>query len=267
MPAFQGKVAIVTGASEGIGRAFCLALAPQRPLLAVAARNEDRLNSLKAEAEALGAQVLAIPADVTRLEDCRAIIDKTVEAYGRIDVLVNNAGGTMWTFFEEIEDLTLFDRLMHLNYLSAVYCTHFALPHLKASRGRIAAVSSVAGLMGVPTRSAYCATKHAMFGFFEALRVELRGSGVSVTMIAPDFVLSEVHRRALGADGQPIGVSPMQEGKIMTAETCAAMMVRALEGRKRLLITSLRGRVGRWIKLIAPGLAENIAVRAIHNRK
>jgi len=231
MPVFTDQVIIVTGASEGIGRALCMALAPQRPRLVLAARNEARLQSLQETLEAAGAYSIAIPTDVTDLAACRVLIDRTIEEYGRLDVLVNNAGGTMWTPFEEIRDLSIFDRLMRVNYLGSVYCTYYALPHLKRSRGRIVAVSSVAGLTGVPSRTAYAASKHALFGFFDSLRVELMGSGVSVTMVAPDFVLSEIHRRALGGDGQPLGVSPMQESKIMTAETCAALKVQAIERR------------------------------------
>ncbi len=267
MQVFENKVIIVTGASEGIGRALCLALAPQRPLLALAARNPERLQSLKEKVEAHGATALVVPTDVTQESDCRTLVEKTVAAFGGVDMLVNNAGGTMWTLFEEIRDLSIFERLMRLNYLGAVYCTYYALPHLKARRGRIVAVSSVAGLTGVPTRTAYAASKHAMFGFFDSLRVESLDSGVSITMAAPDFVLSEIHRRALGADGKPIGQSPMREDKIMTAQACAKMILRAAARRERLVITSLRGKAGRWMKLIAPGMVDRIAAKAIRDRK
>ena len=173
----------------------------------------------------------------------------------------------MWTPFEAIQDLSIFERLMRLNYLGSVYCTYYALPHLKQRKGRIVGVSSVAGLCGVPTRTAYAASKHAMFGFFDSLRVELAGTGVTVTMVAPDFVLSEIHRRALGADGQPLGKSPLQEDKIMTAEACAALIVQAIERRDRLLLTSLRGKIGRWLAMLAPGFMDRIAAKAIRERK
>jgi NAD(P)-dependent dehydrogenase (short-subunit alcohol dehydrogenase family) len=267
MAAFTDHVIVVTGASEGIGRALCLVLAPQKPRLVLAARNVDRLNELKAEVEALGAQALVVPTDVTEEAACRALIEAAVAAYGQIDVLINNAGGTMWTLMEDLEDLSIYDRLMRLNYLSAVYCTYFALPHLKKSKGRIVGLSSVAGITGVPTRTAYSASKHAMFGFFDSLRIEVAPYGVSVTMAAPDYVLSEIHRRALGKDGKPLGKSPLQEAKIMTAEACANRIVTAMEQRQRLLLTSTRGRVGRWLKLIAPGLMDNIAAKAIRDKK
>ncbi len=267
MGMFTDQVIIVTGASEGIGRALCLALAAQRPKLVLAARNRERLETLKAEIEALGAKALVVPLDVTEEAACKSLIDETVAAFGRLDVLVNNAGGTMWAKLEDIQDTSIFERLMRLNYLGSVYCTYYALPHLKKTQGRIAGIASVAGLNGVPTRSGYAASKHAMFGFFDSLRIEVKEYGVSVTMVAPDFVLSEVHRRALDAEGKPLGVSPMQEGKIMTAEQCAAMIVTALERRQRLLITSTRGKLGRWLKVLAPSLIDRIAAKAISDRK
>ncbi|MBI2423093.1 MAG: SDR family oxidoreductase [Candidatus Hydrogenedentes bacterium] len=267
MTEFGGQVIVVTGASEGIGRAFCLALAPQGVKFALAARNEERLQSLKEEVVALGSEALILPTDVTDERACKQLIEQTVAAWGRIDVLVNNAGGTMWTIFEEITDLSLFERLMRLNYLSCVYTTYHALPYLKASKGRIMAMSSVAGLTGVPTRTGYAAAKHAMFGFFDSLRIELAPHGVSVTMVAPGFVLSEIHRRALGSDGRAIGKSPMKADKIMTAEACAALMVEALSRRQRLLLPSARGRLARWLKLIAPARMDALAAKAIREKK
>ena len=267
MDVFKDRVIVVTGASEGIGRALCLALAPFGPRLVLAARNEGRLGEVKAQVDAAGAQSLVVPTDVTDEAACKALIERAVAEYGCLDVLVNNAGGTMWTMLEDIEDTSIFERLMRLNYLGSVYCTYYALPHLKRSRGRIVGVSSVAGLAGVPTRTAYAASKHAMFGFFNSLRVELMGTGVSVTMVAPDYVLSEIHRRALGADGEPLGKSPMQESKIMTAERCAGLMVKAIARRDRLLLTSFRGRLGRWLSVLAPGLLDGVAARAIRDRK
>jgi short-subunit dehydrogenase len=267
MAEFTGKVVLVTGASEGIGRALCLALAPQRPRLVLAARNVERLASLATACKDMGAETLCVPTDVTQEAACRALVERAVETFGGIDVLVNNAGRTMWTTLKEVQDLSLFEQLMRLNYLGAVYCTYHALPHLEARRGRIVAVSSVAGLTGVPTRTGYSATKHALFGFFDSLRIELRGTGVSVTLVAPDFVKSEVHRRAFSADGQSLGESPMQEGKIMSAEACAALIVRAMARRKRLLITSARGKIGRVFSVVCPALLDRVAARAIDQRR
>jgi short-subunit dehydrogenase len=124
----------------------------------------------------------------------------------------------------------------------------------------------MAGLTGVPERSAYAASKHAMVGFFDSLRIELKDTGVSVTVIAPDFVRSEIHKRAIGPDGRPLGVSPMRQDRIMGADECARLIVRAIERRQRLLLTSARARLGRWLKLIAPSAIDRIAARAIRER-
>jgi NAD(P)-dependent dehydrogenase (short-subunit alcohol dehydrogenase family) len=263
MAAYTGKVVIVTGASSGIGRALALALAEQRARLVLAARDAAALETVAAACAAKGADSLVVPTNVTSEEACRILVEKSVERWKALDVLVNNAGIGMLARFDELTDLSVFDQLMRVNYLGSVYATYHALPHLKASRGQIVTVASLAGLTGVPTRTGYAASKHAVFGFFDSLRIELRGTGVSVTMVAPDFVLSEIHRRALGPDGKPTGTSPLRESKIMTAEECASLTLRAMEGRKRLLITSARGRWGRYLRLFAPGLIDRIARRAV----
>jgi len=165
--------------------------------------------------------------------------------------------------FDELAEPSIFERIMRVNYLGPVWITRYALPHLETSRGRIVVVSSLAGLTGVPTRTGYAASKHALHGFFDSLRCELRGSGVSVTLVCPDFVVSEIHHRALGPDGRPLGTSPLQEAKIMTAADCAAAILRAARRRRRLVLLSTRGRVGRWVRLFAPGLIDRIAIRAV----
>ena len=266
MGRFTQQVVVVTGASEGIGRAFCLALAPQRPRLVLAARNRERLESLAAECAAQGAEAVAVPTDVTDPQACRALIEAAVARFGGIDVLVNNAGATMWTRLDEVQDLSIFERLMRLNYLGSVYPTWYALPHLKRSKGQLVAVASMAGLIGVPTRTGYAAAKHAVIGFFDSLRVELAADGVAVTVVCPDFVVSEIHKRALGADGKPLGENPMAHSKIMSTEDCAGLMIGAIARRERLLITSGRGRLARWVKLLAPGRIDAMAAKAIRNK-
>ena len=267
MAAFAGHSIIITGASEGIGRALARALAAQRPRLSLAARSNSRLTSVAEECRALGAEVRTQVTDVTDPRACETLVADTAAAFGAIDVLVLNAGGTMWTRLDRVEDPTIFEKLMRLNYLGSVYPTLHALPHLKERRGRIVAVSSMAGLIGVPERTAYAASKHAVTGFFDSLRIELAGSGVTVTIVHPDFVVSEIHRRALGADGRPLGHNPMADSRIMSAERCAALMVGAMERRDRALITSARGRLGRWLKLVAPRTVDRMAANAVRDRR
>jgi short-subunit dehydrogenase len=268
MAVFTDKTIVLTGASTGIGRALSLELAPQGPRLVLAARDEERLERVASECRALGAKrAIAVKADVTAPEACGRVVERAVAEFGGIDVLVNNAGISMIARFDEIRDLSVFERILRVNYLGAVYMTHHALPHLKRSRGLIVAVASLTGLTGVPTRTGYSASKHAMIGFFDSLRVELLDSGVDVTVVAPDFVVSEIHRRSFGPDGQPLGATPMQEEKIMSAAECARRIARAMERRQRLAVLSLRGRLGRYVRLFAPGLIDRIALKAVREGK
>jgi short-subunit dehydrogenase len=138
---------------------------------------------------------------------------------------------------------------------------------LKQTHGRLAAVSSLAGKNGVPTRSGYAASKHALVGFFDSLRIELLETGVSVTLIYPGFVTSEIRERAYGADGQPLGKSPVRESEVMSAEECARIMINAMAKRKREEMMTLRGKLGQWLKLFAPRMADNVARNAIEEGK
>jgi len=264
---YSGKSVILTGASAGIGRAVALALARRGARLALAARDEGRLAEVARACEAAGGEAVALPTDVRVAEACAALVDGAVARFGGVDAVVNNAGMSMWARLDQIRDLSIYEQIIRVNYLGSVFVTAAALPHLKQSRGLIVAVSSVAGMTGVPTRTGYAASKHALFGFFDSLRIELRDAGVGVTLIAPDFVVSEIHKRSLGADGHPLGKSPMQEAKIMTTERCAEMIVTAMERRKRLVIGSWRGRAGRWVRLLAPDLIDRLAARAIRQGK
>ncbi|HEU4593408.1 MAG TPA: SDR family oxidoreductase [Steroidobacteraceae bacterium] len=262
----KGRRIILTGASEGIGRALALALAAHGARLALAARDRDRLESLAQECRGRSAEALAVPTDVTNQQDLEWLVSETLKGFGGIDVVVHNAGITMWSRFDALTDLSIFERLMEVNYFAPVRLTQLALPHLKRSRGLIVAVASLAGLTGVPERSGYAASKHAMIGFFDSLRIELAGSGVDVSVIAPDFVVSEIHKRAIGPDGEPLGASPMVQSKIMSAEACAARIVRAMQRRQRQLLMSTRGKLGQWLKVIAPAVIDRMAAKAIRQR-
>ena len=263
MASFAGQAIVLTGASAGIGRELALQLARERPRLVLAARDAERLAEVAALCRDRGADAIAVRADVGVEADCRHLIERAVDAFGRLDVLLLNAGQDMWARLDEVADLALFERLMRVNYLGPVWLTHAALPHLKQRKGRIVAVSSLAGLTGVPTRTGYCASKHALHGFFDSLRVELAGSGVSVTIVCPDFVVSEIHKRAIGPDGKPLGESPMQEARIMSTAACARHILAAARARRRMVLLSWRGKVGRWVRLFAPGLIDRIAARAV----
>jgi short-subunit dehydrogenase len=266
MPGLAGRRIILTGASEGIGRALALALASAKARVVLAARDASRLETLARECRAAGGEAHAVPTDVANAQDCEWLVGESMRLLGGIDVLVNNAGITMWSRFDALKDLEVFERLLEVNYLAPVRLTSLALPRLKESKGLMVAVSSLAGLTGVPERTAYAGSKHALIGFCDSLRIELAGSGVAVCVVAPDFVVTETHKRAMGPDGQPLGESPMVQSKIMTADQCAARIVVAIDKRERLVVMSARGRLGRWLKLLAPGLIDRIAAKAIRER-
>jgi short-subunit dehydrogenase len=263
MGIYEHKVIVLTGASQGIGKALAVELATQKPVLVLAARDAIALESTAETCRSLGAAVHVVPTDVTDESQCRALIRRTVELTGRLDVLIQNAGSGMNARMDEMTDTGIFEKLLRVNVLGPAYLTHESIPHLKKSRGQIVCVSSVAGLTGVPLRTAYSASKHAVFGLFDSLRIELSEFGVGVTMIAPDFVQSEIHVRAAGPDGKPVGESTIAERVALPADECARMIVHAMGRRQRLLITSLRGRLGRYVRLVAPGLIDRIAKRAI----
>jgi short-subunit dehydrogenase len=259
----EDKVVIITGASSGIGRELAHQLADRDAWLVLAARREDRLESVKVECLQRGGRAIVVPTDVCEPYQCARLVQRTLEAFGRIDVLVNDAGITMWATFDEVSDLAIFDQIMRTNYLGSVYCTYYALPSLKQFHGQIVGISSLTGKTGVPTRSGYAASKHAMAGFFDSLRIEMAPYGVSVSMIYPGFVASEVRAQALGPDGKSLVTSPVKEGQVMTAQTCARLILEVMQNRKRELVMTLRGKLGQWLKLIAPALVDRIASQAI----
>jgi len=266
---FRDNVVVLTGASAGIGREMALRMAAQGALLALAARDAAQLEEVAAECRARGGRALAVPTDVGDEAQCRALVERAVAEYGRVDTLVNNAGISMWARFDEVSDLGAFERIMRINYLGSVYCTFYALPHLKKTRGRIVGVSSLTGKTGVPTRSGYAASKHAMAGFFDSVRIELADSGVTVTMVYPGFVSTGIRERAFGPDGQPLGAgnSPVREREVMTPEECARQIVEAAAARRRELIMTTRGKIGWMLKLVAPSLVDRIAKKAIEEGK
>lgn len=263
---FQNQVVIITGASSGIGKELALQLAAKGALLALGARNMEKLEKVAEACRQKGGRAVAVQLDVADKESCRTFIEKSVEEFGKIDLLVNNAGISMWAYFEEFTDLTPFERIMQVNYFGSLYCTFYALPFLKKTKGRLVGVSSLTGKTGVPTRSGYAASKHAVAGFFDTLRIELKETGVSVTMIYPGFVATDVRKLAMGSDGEPLGKSPLDETGTMTVEKCVSLMIPAIAKRKRELVMTLKGRLGLWLKLIAPGLVDRIALKAVSKK-
>lgn len=261
----KSQTVVVTGASSGIGEELAVLLAERGARVVLAARDEAALTRVARRCEQAGGRALAVPTDVSDPEACRRLMLRAVEAFGGIDVLVNNAGLTMRGRFEEVTDVSVFERLMRVNYLGAVYCTHHALDALKARRGLLVAVSSLTGKSGVPGRSGYAASKHALQGFFDSLRIELLGTGVDVLVASPGFVATAIRSHALGPDGST-GHSDIAEEKgerMMDARTCASHILRAMDRREREWVMLPAPRLVLALKALVPGLIDRVAARKI----
>lgn len=260
----MAKTFVITGASTGIGAALAQTYAARGANVVLAARNEEQLAELAERCERAGGKALVARTDVTDLAQCKAMVDAAVARFGGIDVLVNNAGISMWARFRDVTDITMYERIMRVNYLGTVYCTHFALPHLLASRGLVVGISSLTGKTGVPTRSGYAASKHAMQGFLDSIRIELASSGVDVLVVSPGFVKTDIRAKVLGPDGKPLEKSPRNESRdTMSVEECTDIIVRAIDRRAREVVMTPRAKVGMWLKLLAPKLVDRIAERAV----
>ncbi len=262
------KVFIITGASDGIGAEIARQLAATHKAeaaLALAGRSREKLEAVSAQCRQHGADVLAVPMDVGVEAQCRDLVAQTAAKWGRIDALINNAGISAQALFADVkaEDLYWYEDLMRVNHWGAVWCTHAALPHLQQSHGHIVAVNSLAGLVGVPGRTAYSATKFAMTGFFEALRVELKNAGVSVTTAYPGVVATQIRYRGYNARGEPAGQSGLKEDDAMPVEECARLIIDGMNRREREVVMSAKGKLGRFLKLVAPGLVEKMALAAL----
>jgi len=261
---FANKTIVITGASAGIGRTLAISLAQQDANLVLAARNQEALEQTITACTNYPGKVIAVPTNVTQAEACQQLIERAIAKFGQIDVLINNAGIGMLTCFDEVSDVSIFEQVMQVNYLGAVYCTYYALPYLKTSRGLLVAISSICGKTGVPTRTGYVASKHAMQGFFDTLRIELHSTGVDVLVVSPGFVATDIRQRALGGDGKPLGKSPRDETQgNMSVDECVRQIIWAMERRKREHIMTLKGKAIPWAKLIVPGFVDRIVATTI----
>lgn len=259
--AFRDQVAIVTGASSGIGRALAFQLAAQGAKVALAARRSELLKQVADDCNHAGGEALAVPTDITDEAQCQVLVEKTISAFNQIDLLVNNAGLTVIARLEDYPDLRLFHHAMSVNFYGAVYCTYYALPHLIRRHGRIVAVSSLGGIAPLPYNSAYVASKFAMHGFFDSLRIELKRHGVSVTIICPYWVVTGFHEAQMDKDGVPRGSRgrAVYSKNTMTAERCAEIIQNAAYRRQREVVLG-PGRLIPWLKVLSPGLLDRALI-------
>ena len=248
---------VITGASSGIGAAMAREYAAMGAKVVLGARQQDKLDELCKEITAKGGQAVYSVTDVTKAEDCEKLIQKAVDSFGGIDVLICNAGISMRALFDDL-DLSVLHRLMDVNFWGTVYCTKYALPYLQQSKGSLVGISSVAGIHGLPGRTGYSASKFAMTGFLETIRVENLKKGLHVMVACPGFTASNVRFSALTADGSQQGSTPREEGKMMTAEQVAHIVARGIARRKRLCLMEIEGRATHFVKKFAPALVDKL---------
>lgn len=253
----KDKVAIITGASSGIGLECARYFSKKGMKLALAARSLDKLNKVVEEIKASGGQAIAIQTDVTVVKDCERMVDETLKAFGRIDVLVNNAGISMRDLFIDTE-IEVFQRLIETNLMSAIYCTKFALPHLLKTKGSVVGVSSIAGYHGLPGRTAYSASKYGLQGFLDALRSENRETGLHVLVACPGFTASNIRNSALKGDGTLQKESPRIEEKMMQPDDVARKIYNGIVKRKRRVVMTFEGWSAVYIGVNLPALTEKV---------
>ncbi|MCP4039243.1 MAG: SDR family oxidoreductase [bacterium] len=250
-------VVVITGAAAGIGAALARRYARDGAKLALLDRDLAGIEALGAEALGASHAPLAVRCDVTNASTCDQAIEDVVKHFGRIDILINNAGITHVSPFAET-DPEVIRRVMDVNFYGALYCTKAALPHLVSSRGRIAVMSSVAGFAPLALRTGYAASKHALHGLFESLRSEIVETGVSITMVCPSFVRTAIGDKALGADGGPREADRSEVGGAMEPDTVAAQIHRAVQRRQRTLLVGRVGKLSYWLSRLLPSVYERI---------
>ena len=262
----KNKVVIITGASSGIGEACAYAFAKQGAKVVLAARSIDKLNHVKQQCEALGAQTLLVQCDVSLEEDCKNLINQTVAQFKTIDILINNAGISMRALFADL-DLAVLKQVMDINFWGTVYCTKYAMPYLLAQKGSVIGISSVAGFKGLPGRTGYSASKFAMEGFMESLRIENLKTGLHVGVMRPGYTASNIRNAALNKDAKSQVESPFDESKLMSAEAVADYILNMIKTKKAEQVLTLQGKLSFLLQKFVPRILDKLVYNTIAKEK
>lgn len=262
----KDKVVLITGASSGIGRALAFAFGREGASVMICARNAQAIEAVADELRRAGINALALAADVSAEADVRRLIEQTVAHFGRIDVLINNAGITMRSMLVDT-DPAVIQKVMDVNFMGTVYATRYALPHIQRTKGSVVGISSIAGYRGLPVRSGYSASKFAMNGFLEALRTELLHTGVHVLTACPGFTASNIRYSALDAHGQVAGETVRDESSMMTADECADHILKAVKNRRRELVLTTQGKLTVFLNKWLPGLTDRLVYNTLAKEK
>jgi short-subunit dehydrogenase len=262
----KNKVIIITGASSGIGEACAYVFAKQGAKVVLAARNIDKLNHVKQHCDALGAETLLVKCDVSFEADCKNLIEQTINHFKVIDVLINNAGISMRALFADL-DLLVLKQVMDINFWGTVYCTKYAMPYLLAQTGSVIGISSVAGFKGLPGRTGYSASKFAMEGFLESLRIENLKTGLHVGVMCPGYTASNIRNAALNKDAKSQAESPFNESKLMPAETVANYILKMIVNRKTHQVLTIQGKLSFLLQKFVPRFLDTLVYNTIAKEK
>ncbi len=252
---YRNKVVVITGGTEGIGKALVDQLLTLGAKVSTCARNHDKIYRLQSEYPSY--PLHAVVADVSIENDCRRFIESTINTFGDIDILINNAGVSMRALLKDLST-DVIKKLMDVNFFGVVYCTKYALDSLIRKKGSIVGISSIAGYRGLPGRSAYSASKFALQGWLEAIRTELMDDDVHVMWVSPGFTASNIRNAALNKEGAPHGDSTMDEGSLMTAEECARHILNAIRKKKRTLVLTFTGKRTVLMNKLFPSWADKL---------
>lgn len=252
---FRDKVVVITGGTDGIGKALIDALVPLGAKIATCGRSYDKLYSLQMQYSNVVLHAMAC--DVSHEKECQRFIESTVNEFGGIDILINNAGISMRALVKDL-DVDVIRKVMDVNFFGSVYCTKFALPYIIERKGSIVGISSIAGYRGLPGRSGYSASKFALQGWLESLRTELLNDNVHVMWVCPGFTTSNIRFASLDKEGKPHGTTPMDEGKMMPADEVATRILDAIEKRKRTLVMTFTGKRTVFMNKFFPGLTDKM---------
>ncbi|GAB3996742.1 SDR family oxidoreductase [Spirosoma daeguense] len=262
----KDKIVVITGASSGIGRALAFAFGREGARIVICGRKADALYIVRDELQQAHIDVLAVIADVSIEHDVKQLINQTIAHYGRLDILINNAGISMRSMLIDT-DPAVIQKVMDINFMGSVYATRYALPYLLKSKGSIVGISSIAGYRGLPVRSGYSASKFALNGFLEAVRTELLHTGVHVLTACPGFTASNIRFSALDAQGQTKGETMRDESSMMSAEECADHILKAVKKRKRELILTSQGKLTVFINKWLPSIADKLVYNTLAKEK
>jgi len=254
--AFTNKTVIITGASSGIGKSLATELAKRGANLILAARHYVTLCEMTEELiKQYNIKAVAVQCDVTNQEDCAVMVNQAMRTFGKIDVLINNAGISMRALFNDA-DVKVLKSVMDVNFWGTVYCTKYALPHILKSKGSIVGVSSIAGFKGLPGRTGYSASKFAMNGFLDALRIENLKNDIHILTACPGFTTSNIRNNSLTASGEQQGESSMDEEKMMTSEEVAIIIADGIESRARVIVMTRQGKLMVFLSKFFPGFVD-----------